>query len=210
MNIRTIVVTGLCLSLLTVGCASTVDGQAQIASGAVLPTTSSAPSPFPDPSTSGTTGDDSTAATTVSTQDTASPESTESTESTESESTRVTDNTPSSTDADDSSVFPSSVTSIPGLSKDCNAVLAGITAFGKVLQGAGATEKISQATVDEALGQLPASGLPAQPQADVTVLRTAVAGSAGKTLSEFGVTLAQSQVVDALQDLSSWFQDNCS
>lgn len=196
MKIRTITAaTGLFLAVLT-GCGSAVAGQAQIASGAVLPTTSkSAPSPFPDPRSSESTG-------------------TSSDTSENTEDSQVTENTPtqesSSTESDDSSVDPTSATSIPGLSRDCNTVLAAITAFSGVLQGAGTDQKISQETVDTALEQLPASGLPARPQADVTVLRETVAGAAGKSLIELGQTLADGKVVAALKDLSSWSQDNCA
>jgi hypothetical protein len=182
MNIRTIVVaTGLCVSVLTAGCASSVAGQAQIVPGAVLPTTSgSAPSPFPDPGSGGSSSSSSP--------------------------------TGDGTDGggEDTSVGPTAPTSIPGLSKECNTVLAGITAFTKVLQGAGASETISQATVDEALEQLPASGLPSRPQADISVLRTTVAGAAGKTLAELGGTMTDGKVVDALQDLSNWAEANCT
>lgn len=201
MKIRTIAVaTGLCFAVLT-GCGSSVAGQAQIASGAVLPPTSkSAPAPFPDPSSSESTGTSSTAS--------------EATTSESTQDSQVTENTPtqqsSSTGSDDSSVGPTSATSIPGLSKDCNTVLAAITAFSGVLQGAGTSDKISQATVDTALQQLPASGLPTRPQADVTVLRETVTGAVGQSLIELGQTMADGKVVAALKDLSSWAQDNCA
>lgn len=200
MNIRrAVLATGLCLSLLTAGCASAVAGQAQIASGAAPPTTSqSAPAPFPDPG-----GSES------STSESSGSESSESSTS-DDPSTGITENTPTGPTSSDTSEGPSSVTSIPGLSKDCSAVLAGITAFSMVLQGGdGDGDTISQATVDTALEQLPESGLPARPQADMTVLRQAVAGAAGKTLSEVSLSMVDGKVVNALKDLSSWAQDNC-
>ena len=216
MNIRrTIAAVGLCVAVLTAGCASTVAGQAQIVSGAVLPTTSqSAPTPFPDPSGDGSsTGESSSSdpSTSESTGDDTTSESTG--EAATSESTRLTENTPTvtdSSDAEDSSAAPTAITSIPGLSKDCNAVFAGITAFGSLLQSGGSSETISQATVDTALAQLPSSGLPARPQTDITVLRTVVSGAAGKTVTELGLSMTDGKVVNALKDLTSWAQDNCS
>lgn len=222
MNVRrTVLATGLCLSLLSAGCASAVAGQAQIASGAALPTTSqSAPAPFPDPGSSQSanessdTGSPSTGSSSTGSSSTDAPStdapSTEPSGSSTSDAppTAITENTPTGPTSSDSSDGPSSVTSIPGLSKDCSAVLAGITAFSTVLQG-GASETISQATVDTALEQLPESGLPARPQADMTVLRQAVSGAAGKTLSEVGLSMIDGKVVNALKDLSSWAQDNC-
>ena len=207
MNIRrTIAAVGLSAAVLTAGCASTVAGQAQIAAGAVLPTSSqSAPTPFPDPGSNGaSTGESSSS----------DPSTGESTgEAPTSESTRLTENTPTvtdSSDAEDTSAAPTAITSIPGLSKDCNAVFAGITAFGSVLQSGGSSETISQATVDTALAQLPSSGLLARPQADITVLRTVVSGAAGKTVTELGLSMTDGKVVNALKDLTSWAQDNCS
>lgn len=216
MNIRSFAITiGVCVCVVTAGCASSVAGQAQIASGAVLPTTSrSAPSPFPDPSggeSSGQAGSTEASTTgTGSTTGSGAPESTASTDDTDVSQNPPTPSRSSGGGGDDSSVGPTSATSIPGLSKDCNTVLAGITAFTQVLQGAGASETISQATVDQALQQLPASGLPARPQADISVLRATVSGAAGKTLAELGGKMTDGKVVAALQDLSSWAQDNCA
>ena len=212
MNIRRLAfAAGACAVLLTAGCGSSVAGQAEIAPGAVLPPTSnSAPSPFPDPTTgrsrtSGSSTSESSSESSSAT-DTAGSSSTEDTTAASSDSS---ESTGTSTDSEDTSVAPTPVTSIPGLSKDCNAVLAGITAFGKLLQTAGASDSISQAAVDEALRQLPESGLPARPQADITVLRTTVSGAVGKTVADFGQTLTDGQVVDALKDLSSWAESNC-
>lgn len=204
MNVRTMLVAGgLCVSVFTAGCASTVAGQPQIASGAVLPTTSqSAPAPFPDPTGDGSSSEDST-----------SSESTSSESTSDSAPTAITENTPTptnSSDGDDTSQDPTSATSFPGLSKDCSSVLAGITAFSTVLQTSGSNDEISQGTVEAALAQLPESGLPARPQAGITVLRTVVAGAAGKTVSELGISLMDGKVVTALKDLSSWAEDNCA
>ena len=218
MNIRRIVAAvGLCVSVLAAGCASTVAGQAQVASGAALPTTSqSAPTPFPDPSSDGSSTGESSSSDTSSSESTGGETSSESTgedPTSESAPTSLTENTPTvtgSSDPEDTSERPTSVTSIPGLSKDCSAVLTGITAFGTVLQSSGSSDTISQATVDQVLRQLPESGLPARPQADITTLRTVVSGAAGKTVSELAVSLVDGNVVTALKDLSSWAQDNCS
>lgn len=211
MKIRTLAVAvGTCAALLTAGCSSQVSGQAQIASGAVVPASTSAPSPFPDPTSSGSTSSESSSSESSSSDSSTSESSSSETESTEStDSTDSTETSPSSTNPDDTSVGPTSAPSIPGLSKDCNAVLAGITAFSKVLQGASSTGTITQAAVDEALRQLPESGLPARPQADITVLRTTVSGAAGKSLPEFSQALGAAKVIEALQDLSSWAEDNC-
>lgn len=221
MKIRSLAVAaGTCIVLLTTGCGGAVAGEAEIAPGASVPAPSkSSPAPFPDPSSGGSTTsrsstdgsstDESSRATETSETDTSqsTPEST--TETTDSTETTSSTRTTSSRDPEDTAVATTPVTSVPGLSKDCNAVLAGITAFSTLLQGAGAGDTISQAAVDEALKQLPESGLPARPQADITVLRTTVSGAAGKSLADFGQTLADGQVVDALKDLSSWAQENC-
>lgn len=212
MNIRrTVLATGLCLSLLTAGCASVVAGQAQIATGAVLPSTSqSAPAPFPDPSGDGssTSGPPSTESTAGSSE--SSPGGDGTTGVTGNAPTGPSGSTGPSSESTGSSDGPTSVTSIPGLSKDCSTVLAGITAFSTILQSGGsASDTISQATVDKALEQLPESGLPARPQADMAVLRKVVSGAAGKTISELGLSMVDGKVVTALQDLSSWAQANC-
>lgn len=208
MSIRTFVATGLCMSILTAGCARVVAGQAEIVSGAVLPTTSqSAPSPFPDPSSTGSTGGGSTSS------DSSSSEATGQDPTSDGDTTALTGNPPTATSssaAEDTPDGPPSATSIPGLSKDCNAVLAGIKAFSLLLQGGGSSDRISQAMVDKALAQLPESGLPARPQADITVLRGVVTGAVGKTASQLGLGLADGKVLNALEDLSSWAQDNCT
>lgn len=208
MSIRTFVATGLCMSILTAGCASVVAGQAEIVSGAVLPTTSqSAPSPFPDPSSTGSMGGGSTSS------DSFSSGTTGQDPTSDGDTTALTENPPTTTSssaAEDDPDGPTSATSIPGPSKDCNAVLAGITAFSLLLRGGGSSDRISQAMVDKALAQLPESGLPARPQADITVLRGVVAGAVGKTASQLSLGLADGNVLAALEDLSSWAQDNCT
>ena len=195
---------GACVVLLAAGCSSSVAGRAEVASGAVVPNTSaSAPSRLPEPSSgqSGTTpGNTSSAA------ETPQPSRTGRSDS---ESPRSSGTTGSSPQPDDTSVSPTPVTSIPGLSTDCNAVLAGITAFSTLLQTAAGGDPISQAAVDQALSRLPRSGLPARPQADITVLRTTISGAAGKSLADLSQLLADGQVVDALKDLSSWAESNC-
>ena len=232
MNLRiAAVMAGLCATVMTAGCAASVAGQAQIAPGAVLANSStSAPPPFPDTTATGSaatvTNPTDTTVDQVP-QGTATPSTVGPGESGttgggggDSTATNSTD-PPNLTDlptapdlptanSGDESVGPTSLPGIPGLSKDCNTVLAAITAFSSVLQGVQATATISQATVDEALKQLPASGLPDRPQADVDVLRATIAAAAGKSLADLGITLADGKVVTALKDLSGWAQSNCA
>ena len=193
MNLRTLFAAALGVSLLTAGCAGSVAGQAEMASGAVLAVPSnSAPAPLSGTSSVGTSSSQAPFSTAESSVESAGESS-----------------AAPSTEAEDSSVALTSVADIPGLSKDCTTVLAAITAFSQVLQNAGSTDTISQAMVDQALQQLPASGLPTQPQADITVLRATVAGAAGETLTDLAQTLTDGKVVAALDDLSSWAQDHC-
>lgn len=210
MRIRTLALAGaLAVTLLVAGCATSIAGQAQVDPGAVA--TASAPSSdessgSAEESTSPESGADQTVS------EPSTPESTEDQGPTEQTSASPTSDgtSDSSTSTSEQSVVP---TSIPGLSADCNKVLAAITAFSSVLQGADAGDmnaKITQATVDAALQQLPASGLPARPQADVNVLRTTVSGAAGKTIAELGLTMTDGKVVAALQDLSSWATSTCA
>ena len=102
-------------------------------------------------------------------------------------------------------------TGLTGLSADCVTVLGATTAFGSLLaDGSGGLDgTVSQAAVDSALQQLPASGLPTRPQADVDVLRKTMSAAVGHTVADLAMSIADSTVVDALQDLSSWASTNC-
>jgi hypothetical protein len=221
MKFRTLAVAGgLAVTLLTAGCAKSVAGQAEVLAGAVAPVGSSVAglTDLPQPSAPPVSGGDATAPDETSqniapTSDASAP-SADSTTSDASTTPKV----PSTTSAPSSSASDKSVpaltgpTSIPGLSADCNKVLAAITAFSSVLQGvtSGADTTISQATVDAALKQLPASGLPAQPQADINVLRTTISGAGGKTVTELALSMTDGKVVAALEDLSGWATTNCT
>ncbi len=214
---------GLCLALVTAGCATSIAGQAEVASGARLGTStatadsggarpnSSVPS-FPVSSGVSSTDDESTSSG-------ADPGEPSTSLGTSGPTTSFTSDTSSSSDStvsegsstsSNSSLTP--LTSIPGLSADCNKVLASISAFGTVLQeaSAGSDQKVSQATVDAALAQMPASGLPAQPQRDIDLLRATVQNAAGKTIVELGQTFSDGKVLAAIKDLSEWETSNCS
>ncbi|MET3807559.1 cytoskeletal protein RodZ [Nakamurella sp. UYEF19] len=218
MKIRTLALAGvLGVSLLIGGCATSIAGQAEVAAGAVASGSA--------PTSDGSTGSDSTTSTQSpetpsadqTSSDTGSPDATAEQSTGDQNSAPTTGNSSSgdsstsepSTSASDRSVAP---TSIPGLSADCNKVLAAITAFSSVLQGGTGdmNAKITQSAVDDALKQLPASGLPERPQADINVLRATVSAAAGKTIAELGMTMTDGKVVAALQDLSSWATTTCA
>lgn len=201
MNVRRLaIVAGLALALTTAGCATSIAGQAEPAPGASIPTsapalvpaaTSNDPDKGPDAGTTAApTADGDT-----SVGETTNPAS-----------------TPPGSPTSELPSVPGLQSSIPGLTADCDKVLAGITAFTSVLQSgpSGADATISQADVDAALAQLPPTGLPAQPQADMIILRGAVVDAAGKTISELTMALTDGKVVGALEDLSTWVSKNCT
>ena len=202
---------GLAVALVTAGCATSIAGQAETVAGAVV--------------TNGATSDDSTSDDSTSTSSADDPKS--DIGSSAPSSAELTEVNPSGGDLPSQPLPPAGTTvmstgtpvespvptSIPGLPADCNKVLAGITAFSSVLQGASsgtADTTISPAAVEAALAKLPASGLPAQPQADVTILRATLKGAAGKTITELAITLTDGKVVAALEDLSTWASKNCA
>ncbi len=209
MNFRNRAFAGIVVTaVLATGCAGSVAGQPEVAATALVPAVSTvsraSPATAPTPAAESPTDQTSSPASTSSRRETDERTADATT------TARLTTGTgPPATTGSRGSVGP---TSIPGLSADCNKVLAAITAFTSVLQGiAGGTsgDTISQADVDDALQQLPTSGLPARPQADVNILRATIKSAAGKTITGLALSLSDGKVVDALQDLSSWATVNC-
>ncbi len=210
MKIRTLTLAaGLTIALLTAGCATSVGGQAQVNPAAVVAASAAAPSSAAAPASSSEEASvssqvESTEPTTPASSTSASP------------STVSTSPAPTAAPTTTRSSKPSPTagpTSIPGFSADCNKILAGITAFSSLLSDASsgsANATISQASVDAALKDLPASGLPAKAQADVTVLRATASSAAGKTITQLALTLTDGKVVAALEDLTTWASTNCS
>lgn len=215
MKTRTLTLAaGLTIALLTAGCATSVGGQAQVNPAAVVAASAAAPSSAAAPASSSEEASvssqvESTAPTTTASSPSASP----STVSTSPAPTAApTTATPTTTRSSKPSPT-AGPTSIPGFSADCNKILAGITAFSSLLSDASsgsANATISQASVDAALKDLPASGLPAKAQADVTVLRATASSAAGKTITQLALTLSDGKVVAALEDLTTWASTNCS
>ena len=210
MKIRTLTLAaGLSIALLTAGCATSVAGQAQVNPAAVVAASAAAPS---SAASSASSSEDAGASSQVeSTEPTTPASSTSASESTVSTSPAPTA-APTTTRSSKSGPA-AGPTSIPGFSADCNKILAGITAFSSLLSDASngsATATISQASVDAALKDLPASGLPAKAQADVTVLRATASSAAGKTITQLALTLTDGKVVAALEDLTTWASTNCS
>lgn len=205
MKIRTLaVVGGLAVAVLTAGCMASVAGQAEVDPGAVASASSSS---------TGSTGParaDGNAPRPQSSMSEVLPAGTTVINSSE---TTLVLSTPLTVTArtrisDDKSV-PLAPTSIPGASAACNQVIAGITAFSALLRGAGDTETISPAAVATTLTAMPASGLPAVIQPDMTILRSLVSAAAGKSVNDLALGLSDSKAISALDDLSNWTAQNC-
>ncbi len=200
MGVRSLAAAGgLALAVVVAGCATSVAGQAEMA---VTPAVAGTSVPgFP-------TSNDSGGPLTTSLRTLSAP-----TTLVFSTSLTISGPLPQPPLGRSSGSVPDGPTSIPGLSADCKKVVAAISAFTTVLQDSSATtggDVISQATVDAALKQLPAAGLPAAPQADINILRETVRAAVGKTVTQLGMTMADGKVLGALQDLSSWAATNCT
>jgi hypothetical protein len=208
---------GLAGLLLIAGCAQSVSGSAAVAPAGLASVLSSSLSrsvhslPTGVPSGSG----DATATDETDARSPDTSSATETTEtSTESADSTTSDELPSTAEGPATTTSRTRLTapsSIAGLSADCNKVLAAVTAFSGLVQSVSndPSATISKATVDAALKQMPASGLPSRPQADINVLRTTVSGSAGKSATDMLMSLGDGKAVAALQDISSWTTSSC-
>ena len=204
----------LAAALLAAGCAKSVSGQAVVNAAAQVPasagstTTGAAPPSIPTDSDDSSDSDGSSSS--------AQPTDDESSSSTEAPptATPVPPTSPAtSSDGSTTRTSSPSITSIPGLSADCNKVLAGAQAFTTLFEGITSSSdlntKVSQATVDKALAALPASGFPAAVQGDVNTLRAWTSAASGKTITDLAMSLTDGKVTTALTNMSSWVSSNC-
>ncbi|WP_172832326.1 hypothetical protein [Nakamurella panacisegetis] len=193
-------------ALLVGGCATTVSGQAQV-NAAAQATAASSPATSTGSSASSPTG---------STESGGSSSTSSATGLTEpsTSGTPVPPTSPgTSTHGTITKSGPSSLSSVPGLSADCNKVLAGVQAFtalfDQISSSGDMNAKVTQASVDAALKALPASGLPPAVQGDVTTLRSWAGGAAGKSMTELAMSLTDGKVTTAITNLSTWLTTNC-